>query len=717
MATQYENWNAGIIDSDDDDEAEEQFYNSRDATLFLLEATDSMLEPSLAAPDASAPAPTQPSATQPTATQPSATQTQVGWKGKPARSKMELCLRSAFAMMKRKVFSAPKDSVGIVIFNTAEEKGSGDSVTKNCYYLLDLAQPDADNIRKMKDLLTQVEEDPDYLRQLFAPNKGQNMIAEAFGVASTIFRSRASKLSSKNILLVTDNDDPVGESEQLLNVAMNRRRDLHDMGYSLTPFLIPPSDSVSFDVDKFYGDIITLRGEEADAPPFPTVEGNLMATLDGMVASMRTKEATKRSAFSIPFILGKDFVIGVNGYQLVGEEKKKPPVKVDLNTAQGEEVISKTVYKDAESGAPLDPKKEIKKYFEVGKSDIANNVQATKVFFEESEVRKIKTLGRSPAIRLVGFKPREEYLRFHETIKHSYFLYPNEDMYSGSTRTFASLLQTMVDKKKIAIASFLPRVSARPQMVILFPQEEKLNEYGMAICPPGIHVCQLPFADDIRHLALEGNKSVIPPVEDDMDVDEDVEIPAVEQAKKIVKYLNRTYVPESYPNPALNHFYDTLAAIALDEELPEPEDKTIPSYNIIDKKLGKYIQELKGLIKEDEVDMSAIATSTKRRKIEKDPNEPLPDASEFIADYKKRQSKMKVDELKAGLKQLGLPMTGKKQDLLDRIDAELEKRGDIKDSGGGGDGNEGDSEEDMPAKKKTKRASKKVVYDEDDDDF
>lgn len=63
-----------------------------------------------------------------TATQgPTQTQTQgsikldgkFGWKGKPATSKMEACLRTAYAMMKRKVFSAPKDCVGIVIFNTA----------------------------------------------------------------------------------------------------------------------------------------------------------------------------------------------------------------------------------------------------------------------------------------------------------------------------------------------------------------------------------------------------------------------------------------------------------------------------------------------------------------------------------------------------------------------------------------------------------------------
>ena len=45
-----------------------------------------------------------------------------------------------------------------------------------------------------------------------------------------------------------------------------------------------------------------------------------------------------------------------------------------------------------ESGEPLDPKKEIKKYFQVGKSDFDSGVQATKIFFDEAEIRKIKVI-------------------------------------------------------------------------------------------------------------------------------------------------------------------------------------------------------------------------------------------------------------------------------------------------------------------------------------
>lgn len=40
---------------------------------------------------------------------------------------------------------------------------------------------------------------------------------------------------------------------------------------------------------------------------------SLRTALDGMIASLRTKEAVKRVSFKIPFVLGKDLSIGIVG--------------------------------------------------------------------------------------------------------------------------------------------------------------------------------------------------------------------------------------------------------------------------------------------------------------------------------------------------------------------------------------------------------------------
>ena len=53
--------------------------------------------------------------------------------------------------------------------------------------------------------------------------------------------------------------------------------------------------------------------EGGDAPAWPIVQPDLLESVDNMVLSMRIKEATKRSAFNIPFVLGEGFVLGING--------------------------------------------------------------------------------------------------------------------------------------------------------------------------------------------------------------------------------------------------------------------------------------------------------------------------------------------------------------------------------------------------------------------
>ena len=88
--------------------------------------------------------------------------------------------------------------------------------------------------------------------------------------------------------------------------------------------------------------------------------------------------------------------------------------------------------------------------------------------------------------------------------------------------------------------------------------------------PPGIHLCQLPFADDIRALGigktlscLRGqdlcvrarvrqlarltDPSSLGTVDDDGEFSEDQ--PAIDKAKKIIKNLTKAYKPDLFPNP------------------------------------------------------------------------------------------------------------------------------------------------------------------------
>ncbi|GAA5988311.1 hypothetical protein JCM10908_002158 [Rhodotorula pacifica] len=739
MASAYTGWNIHLGDSDDDEDVVDEFRQTKESIYWCLEATPTMLAPMLTDPPhngttsslkaGSTPTPTSTSTAAqpppPSATpRPAPTQTSaITWKGAPARSKLEECLRCVYAMMKRKVISSPKDLLGVLIWNT---EATVKSTSDHCHLLFELKQIDANMIKDMRNLLQRAEEDPEYLQKLFKPWTEDTVIGSVFANATTAFREQSPNANNR-IFWVTDNDDPVKGNTQLIEVLRRKRLDATESGFLVETFFVPPTFESEFDLDKFYGEVMTddADDETDEAVNAPIVSHDLRAALDGMIASLRTKETAKRVAFKIPFVLGKDLSIGITGYNMIGEETRKLPVKVDLNTSAGEEIIRKTIYKDTDTGTEIDPKRDIKKFYQVGKDDIEKGTTAAKIFFSEADVRKVKTLGRPPSLKLLGFKPRKGYLRFGETVKHSYFIYPDEERYTGSTRTFAALLKSMLKKEVVGFASFLARSNSRPQVVLLLPQEEKLSENGVTLVPGGIHLCQLPFADDIRALDLSTTLSVVHPP--DPETGEEADQPEIDAAKKIIKHYSKAYTPDTFPNPALNYFYDTLAAVALDEEIPEPEDNTRPAYETIENRIGHLIRDLRKRIPQEQIDPTRVELSNKKRIVKKEA-EPvdLEAVSDFAHEYRKRGDKLKVAELKDGLKVMGLSTTGKKADLVERIQDYLDTH-DL--DGGAGKKSRSkapkaeamdldDDEEDAAflAKPEHKKAKHVLTIDDDEDD-
>jgi hypothetical protein len=238
-----------------------------------------------------------------------------------------------------------------------------------------------------------------------------------------------------------------------------------------------------------------------------------------------------------------------------------------------------------------------------------------------------------------------------------------------------------------------------------------------------MHICQLPFVDDCRELGLDRTVSVVvppgaspsspflvatltvlplflpstPPI--DEQTTPTTTSPTNPQStsrrrsskairRSTIRTCSRTLVrlPSSLflffsltslpPFSALNYFYETLAAVALDEELPTPDDRTVPAYAVIDEvrlfpffpslslvfstepttahplqRSGKYIS---SLLPPDDIDASRLATSSKKRPVaKKDKPEVKPeDLEEFVELYREKGGKIKVDELKGGLRQM-----------------------------------------------------------------
>lgn len=141
-------------------------------------------------------------------------------------------------------------------------------------------------------------------------------------------------------------------------------------------------------------------------------------------------------------------------------------------------------------------------------------------------------------------------------------------------------------------------------------------------------------------------------------------------------------------------------------------------------RIGHLIRDLRKRIPQDQLDPSRVQTSNKKRAVKKEQDPVDLDAvNEFAAEFRAHGSKLKVAELRDGLRVMGLPMTGKKADLTDRIQEYLDAHGL---GGGGGDGKPyeadamdlGEAPEDDGAASLTKPKHKKArhVLPDDDDD-
>lgn len=120
------------------------------------------------------------------------------------------------------------------------------------------------------------------------------------------------------------------------------------------------------------------------------------------------------------------------------------------------------------------------------------------------------------------------------------------------------------------------------------------------------------------------------------------------------------------------------------------------------------------MIRQDEIDPTQVVTSNKKRVIKKEQTPAdAAAAEEFLADFRKRGDKLKLDELKRGLRLLELPLSGRKAELVDRIQAYVARQAE---QGASGTAKmEVDEEEDSSSKPQKKKARHVLTIEDDED--
>ncbi|KAL1746005.1 ku70-like protein [Schizophyllum fasciatum] len=595
-------------------------------------------------------------------------------------------LEAAMQIQKKKIIVGPNDQVGIMLFNTTKRgvKGrQGSDIKRGTYLYQPIGPLSAPSIQELIRLLDSFREDNDTLRNEFPPNQGKHVaMGDVFTSANWVLRDGAPKTATKRIFLITNEDDPHqgAGSAQLRTSARTTLVDLAQAGVDVEPFFISTEDR-PFDVSRFYRDVLMpsnlVDDDEERDPANPSVinEAISISRIEDLLAQMRFHEVPKRAHFSIPFELGQDFIIGVKGYGLVTEQKKGA-YRYFAEREDGIRVAeSRTLYVDALTDKEIDKSKILFGMDLGGDKEAASEGAKTssnfdpsvmrlvkpgdRPFYTAEEVKKFRTLGLEPGIKLLGFKPSDTLL-YEDNIKHSHFIFPDELTYSGSKRTFSALLQSLVKKNKIGLARVLTRRNATPTFCAMVPQMEQRDDAGWTE-PAGFHLIPLPFADDIRQATVDkGHRAGKPLVE-----------AAMPFVHKIT--IKGGYPPDSYPNPALAYHNEQLQASAFREEYDpsEFEDQTLPAYDSMHKKIGALIVAWKeALVMDDSADVVSEPTTGSKRKADVSVDE-----AEIQAKYADSTlSKLRVDQLKDFLKSRSLPVSGKKADLIERVSEYFDKR-------------------------------------------
>lgn len=597
-------------------------------------------------------------------------------------------LKCALHLMQQRIISNPKDMMGILLFGTEKtDLKDGDNTFQHCYLLTDLDVPCAQDVRQLRDLLENEEEAEEILK----PAKEPASIATVLFCANQIFTMKAPNFSSRRLFLVTDNDSPA-TIKQDKDTAITRARDLYDLGCTIDLFPISQPQQ-SFDRTRFYDDLVyPTSPSDPDAPAAISTatktakSGDGITLLKQLLSSINSKAAPRRALFSLPFEIGPGLRIGVKGFIMI---KRQEHVKSCYVWVGGEkpQIVQTSTSHMADDTARVVEKTELRKAYKFGGDTIT---------FSPEEMVQIRQCFGDPVIRIVGFKPMSM-LPLWANINKATFLYPSEADFIGSTRVFSALQQKLIKSKKMALTWFVARKNASPVMAAIIPGEERYDENGEQTMPPGLWLVPLPFADDVRQCPEQPAE---PRTTDEL----------TDKMRIIIEQLQLpkgVYDPSKYPNPDLQWFYRILQAMALEEEVPtNPDDKTLPKYKQIDKRCGEYIEqygqkfdEIFSVVGRSSLSSRPKAAAKKRpaasAAADDDDDEPKPkkrvkkeakikdeddddgptDAQMAALNDKGQITKQTVAVLKAYLSARGQSVSGKKADLVDRVQEYLEGKG------------------------------------------
>lgn len=556
-------------DEEDDDDVDDVSYKAvKDAVLFAIDVSKSMLRH----PDV-----------------PDSKKTDLS-------SPIEAALKCTYHLMQQRIIAAPRDLMGILLYGTKatkfyeEETSRGSLPFPHCYLLIDLVIPEAEDVKVLKSLVE--DEDAELTEEIFQVSEEPVSMHSVLFCANQIFQRKAPNFTSRRLFIVTDNDNPHADNKTYRSQATVRAKDLYDLGVVIELFPISSTEH-TFDTKLFWDDIVYKSNPsdpdaimynpssllEVDPAQLKTGKADGITLLQSLLSTISSRATPKRALFSAASLeIAPGLKIGVKGFLLYKHQRPERSTYIYLGGERPEIVKGQTIQyaDDFEGGSRNVNKVEIKKAYSFG---------GEMVTFSQDEIKSLRDFG-TPVIRIIGFKPID-FLPMWANFKSSTFIYPFEDDYVGSIRVFSALYQKLAKDSLMALSWLIVRKNASPVLAAIVPtlKLDEPNESPNEACvsptgaPQGLHLIPLPFADDLRQNPPSLHQTPIRAPDG-----------LVDKMRPIIEQLNlpkQMYDPSRYPNPSLQWHYRILQAIALEEDLPKmPEDKTRPKYRQIDKRAG-----------------------------------------------------------------------------------------------------------------------------------
>lgn len=302
--------------------------------------------------------------------------------------------------------------------------------------------------------------------------------------------SKAAEYTSKKVFLFTDCLKPWHGDKSVLKKLQNKLRDLNASGITVYPFILQNNIKVEKPTGVLFEDPLEEFKELFDFPLDIESKRYLPAvnqiSFEALEEKLLKHSTVKRFSFQCSMDIS-DIKMSVKGINLLTPVEWKK-IKFIYKDGKYHNAVRKTI--PFAKGEPLKPE-EITKVYQIADQymPIDNQIQNDCMKFGEEEKPMLHIIGTR---KFMAFNPAY-------TISKAIFMIADESgKMSESLNKFASLYQSLLTKKMMALCWGMPKKLSSPRMYYLIPTG-LISEQNLSFrYPQSLAMIELPFGDELR---------------------------------------------------------------------------------------------------------------------------------------------------------------------------------------------------------------------------